>query len=94
MQTSSNFGGNLTFENSSIFDENNNEKIFVGSKSIYPIRKSQGKLRKGVEHKGKDIKGQYTLNIPTLFSSARIEMQQKMKTEIAVNDDDSLIGQK
>lgn len=63
-----------------MFDENNNEKIFIGSKCINPVRKSAHRLRKGVDHKGKDLVSNYTLNIPTLFSSARMELQEKLKT--------------
>lgn len=75
-QTSSNFGGNLTFENSSIFDENNNQKNFIGSTSSNRHSTTQREGRKmGVEHKGHDLKDSYTLKIPTLFNTIRFGLE-------------------
>ena len=80
--TSSNFGGNLTFENSSVFDENNNDKNFVGSKSLNSNRSSAQRLSRkmGVEHKGHDLREQYTLKIPTLFSTIRVGLESQFPT--------------
>lgn len=57
--SSSGFGGNNTFENSSVFDENNNDKIFIGSVLFKNNKKMHNAHRlpkkTGVSHGGHKI---------------------------------------
>ena len=87
-QTSSNFGGNKTFENSSVFDENSNDKVFIGSKISSRSRHTQHRISRkiGVEHKGNDLKEHYTLGMPTLFNTVQNTFVSK-KTEIKKTKD-------
>jgi hypothetical protein len=74
--TSGTFKDNLTFENSSMFDENNNEKKFIGSQKLNKHKSKMAnahKMLKKVVHNGRGIKT-YTDGGRTLFCTMRETM--------------------